>query len=42
MVQASFRPRAELLLMVAPPIQRLIQASAGDTPTELPIPKNAE
>jgi hypothetical protein len=41
-VQAAFQPRAEVLMMVAPPIQRLIQASAGETPTDLAIPKNAQ
>jgi hexosaminidase len=42
LVQSAFQPRAEVLLMVAPPIQKLIQASAGEAPTELPIPKNAQ
>jgi hexosaminidase len=41
-VQAAFQPRAEVLMMVAPPIQRLIQASAGETPTDLAIQKNAQ
>jgi hexosaminidase len=39
--QQAIQPKAQLLLMVASPIQKLIQRSAGDTPTELPIPKNA-
>jgi hexosaminidase len=42
LVQSAFQPRAEVLLMVAPPIQKLIQASAGEAPTDLPIPKNAQ
>ena len=41
LVQQAFRPKAQLLLMVADPVQKLIQASAGETPTDLPIPKNA-
>jgi hexosaminidase len=41
LVQQAFRPKAQLLLMVAGPVQKLIQASAGETPTDLPIPKNA-
>jgi len=39
--QQAIQPKAQLLLMVASPMQRLIQRSAGDTPTELSIPKNA-
>jgi hexosaminidase len=41
LVQQAFRPKAQLLLMVAGPVQKLIQASAGEAPTDLPIPKNA-
>ncbi len=41
LVQQASQPRAELLLMVASPVQKLIQASAGDKPTDLPIPKSA-
>jgi len=41
LVQQAGQPRAELLLMVASPVQKLIQASAGDKPTDLPIPKSA-
>ncbi len=40
-VQQIFLPKAQLLLMVAGPVQRLIQASAGETPTDLPLPKKA-
>lgn len=39
MVQQAFQPKAQLLLMVAPPVQKLIQASAGRTPTTLPMPR---
>ena len=39
MVQQAFQPKAQLLLMVAPPVQKLIQASAGETPTVLPMPR---
>jgi hexosaminidase len=41
LAQGAIHPRAQLLLMVAGPVQKLIQASAGDKPTDLPIPKNA-
>ena len=40
-VQQSIQPRAQLLLMVAGPVQKLIQISAGEPPTDLPLPKNA-
>ncbi|MCU1269376.1 MAG: Beta-N-acetylhexosaminidase [Acidobacteriaceae bacterium] len=39
--QRAIQPRAQLLLMVAGPVQKLIQASAGDKPTDLVLPKNA-
>lgn len=39
--QQAIQPKAQLVLMVASPMQKLIQRSAGDTPTELPIPKTA-
>jgi len=29
-------------LIVAAPIQKLIQASAGEAPTNLPLPKSAD
>ena len=41
LAQRAIQPKAQLLLMVASPVQKLIQASAGDKPTELPFPKNA-
>jgi len=41
LAQRAIQPRAQLLLTVASPVQKLIQASAGDKPTELPFPKNA-
>ena len=40
LAQAAIQPRAQLLLMVASPVQKLIQASAGEKPTELAIPKS--
>jgi hexosaminidase len=40
-VQQAFEPKAQVLLMVAPAVQQLIRASAGEKPTELPIPKSA-
>jgi hexosaminidase len=41
LTQRAIQPRAQLLLMVAGSVQKLIQASAGDKPTELALPKNA-
>jgi len=41
LAQQAIQPKAQLLLMVAAPVQKLIQASAGDKPTDLPLPKNA-
>ncbi len=40
-VQRAFGPKAQVLLMVAPAVQKLIQASAGEQPTELAIPRSA-
>jgi len=40
-VQQAFQPRAQVLLMIAPAVQKLIQTSAGEKPTDLPIPPNA-
>jgi hexosaminidase len=40
-VQQAFQPKAQLMLMVAPAVQKLIQASAGETPTTLAVPKSA-
>ena len=41
LAQQAFQPKAQLLLMVAPPIQKLIQFAAGETPSDLAIPKRA-
>ena len=40
-VQQAFEPKAQLLLMAAPAVQKLIQASAGEKPMDLPTPKSA-
>ncbi|HJT69298.1 MAG TPA: family 20 glycosylhydrolase [Terriglobales bacterium] len=40
-IQQTFRPKAQVLLMVAGPVQKLVQASAGESPTNLPLPKAA-
>ena len=40
-VQQAFQPKAQVILMVAPAVQKLIQASAGETPTTLALPKLA-
>ena len=40
LAQSAIQPRAQLFLMVASPVQKLIQASAGERPTELPLPKS--
>jgi hexosaminidase len=41
LVQQAFEPKAQVLLMVCPAIQKLIQFSAGEQPTELTLPKRA-
>jgi hexosaminidase len=41
LVQQAFEPKAQLLLMVCPAMQKLIQFSAGDKPTDLALPKRA-
>ena len=41
LAQRAIQPRAQLLMMVAGPVQKLIQASTGEKPTDLPFPKNA-
>jgi len=41
LAQAAIQPRAQLILVVAGSVQKLIQASAGETPTELALPKKA-
>jgi hexosaminidase len=42
LAQAAIQPRAQLILMIAAPMQKLIQASAGEKPTELLLPKTAQ
>jgi hexosaminidase len=42
LAQAAIQPRAQLILMIASPVQKLIQASAGEKPTELLLPKTAQ
>jgi hexosaminidase len=42
LVQQAFQPKAQVILMVAGPVQKLIQASAAEKPTELEIPKTAQ
>ena len=41
LAEEAIQPKAQLLLMIAPPVKKLIQASAGDKPTDLPIPQSA-
>jgi hexosaminidase len=41
LAQQAIQPKAQLLLMVASPVQKLIQASAGEKPTDLPIPRES-
>lgn len=40
-IQQAFEPKGQVLLMVVPAMQKLIQFSAGDTPTPLPLAKTA-
>jgi hexosaminidase len=40
-IQQAFQPKAQLLLMVAPSIQKLVQISNGEKASDLPIPKRA-
>ena len=42
LVQQSFQPKAQVLLMVAGSVQKLIQFSAGEKPTELSLPRSAQ
>jgi hexosaminidase len=42
LVQQVIQPKAQVILMVAAPVQKLIQASAGESPTDLPMPKTAQ
>ena len=41
LVQQAFEPQGQVVLMVCPAIQKLIQFSAGEQPTELIFPKRA-
>lgn len=41
LVGQAFEPKAQVLLMVCPAMQKLIQFSAGEQPTELTLPKRA-
>lgn len=41
LMQESFQPKGQVLLMVVPAIQKLIEFSAGETPTTLALPKSA-
>jgi hexosaminidase len=41
-VQQSIQPKGQVLLMVAAPVQKLIQFSAGEKPTELELPRSAQ
>ena len=41
LLQQAFQPKGQVLLMVVPAMQELIQLSAGDAPTVLPLPKSA-
>jgi len=41
LAERAIQPRAQLLLMVANPVQKLVQASAGEKPKDLPLPKKA-
>src|SRR6185437_14565929 len=38
-IQQAFEPKAQVLLMVCPAMHKLIQFSAGEQVTELPLPK---
>ena len=40
-VEQAIQPKAEVLLAVASPVHKLIQASVGEKPTELELPKQA-
>ena len=41
LMQQAFQPKGQVILMVVPAIQKLIQFSAGETPTTLALPKSA-
>jgi len=38
-VEQALQPKAQLLVMVASPVQKLIQASSGETPSQLEVPQ---
>jgi hexosaminidase len=40
-VQQAIQAKAQLLLMIASPVQKLVQLSAGEKPADLPLPQNA-
>jgi hexosaminidase len=40
LMQQAFQPKGQVVLMIVPAVQKLIQASAGETPTVLPFPKS--
>jgi len=41
LMQQAFQPKGQVVLMIVPAVQKLVQASAGETPTVLALPKNA-
>jgi len=41
LMQAAFQPKGQVMLMVVPAVQKLVQFSAGETPTTLALPKSA-
>jgi len=40
LAQSAIQPKAQVLLMIASPVHKLLQASAGEKPTDLAIPKS--
>ena len=40
LAQRAIQPKAQLLLMIAGPVQKLVQASAGEKTTDLPVPSS--
>jgi hexosaminidase len=40
LAQSAIQPKAQVLLMIASPVHKLVQASAGEKPTDLAIPKS--
>jgi hypothetical protein len=41
LISQAFQPKGQVVLMVAPALQKLIQFSASDTPTTLPLSQSA-